>query len=143
VAALEQSPGKPGRARPSVEPGSIVLAFGGRIARTDIRGLCNLIHVLLEDGDAEVVVCDLAALIDPDAATVDALARLQLTARRLGGEVRVRHACDELQDLIALMGLRGVVPLCEELPLEPRGKTEKGEQACGFEEEGDPGDPAI
>ena len=47
-----------------------------------------------------------AALDRPDAVTIDALARLQLTARRLGCRLRLRHASPELRELVAFMGLR-------------------------------------
>jgi ABC-type transporter Mla MlaB component len=67
---------------------------------------------LLECG-GDVVRCDVAAVVHPDIVLIDALARLQLTARRFGCQVRLRHACGELRDLLALMGLTEVVPLCE------------------------------
>jgi hypothetical protein len=88
-------------------------------------------------------VCDVGAVFDPNLVTVDALARLQLTARRLGHRVRLRHASRELQELLALVGLRDVVPLCAGLPLEPRGQPEEREQSRGVEEEADPGDLPV
>ena len=54
------------------------------------------------------IVCDVRALA-PDAVAVDALARLQLAARRLGLELRLRHASSELQELLAFVGLRDVL----------------------------------
>jgi hypothetical protein len=63
------------------------------------------------------IVYDVGSL-PPDAAAIDTLARLQLTARRLGLEIRLRHASSELQDLLAFAGLRDV------LPLEPGGQPE-------------------
>jgi hypothetical protein len=126
--------------RPPLEPSTIVLVIGGSIARADIEALCERARVLLESSDATVVLCDVGALVDPDAEVVDALARLQLTARRLGRQIRLLHACDELQDLLALMGLGDVLPLCAELTLEPRGQPEQREQARGVEEEADPDD---
>jgi hypothetical protein len=74
------------------------------------------------------IVCDVGALA-PDAVTVDALARLQLTARRLGMEMRLRHASSELQDLLAFVGLRTV------LRVEAGGQAEQREQRLGVEEE--------
>ena len=47
--------------------------------------------------------------VEPDAVTVDALARLQLAAGRLGCTVRLRNASAALRDLVALMGLRDVL----------------------------------
>jgi ABC-type transporter Mla MlaB component len=126
--------------RPPHEPSTIVLAISRPIARADVPGLCGRVRVLLEGSDADLVVCDVGGL-DADAVTVDALARLQLTARRLGCRLRLRHACDELQELLVLVGLNDVVPLCAESPLQPRGQTEERKEARGVEEEADPADP--
>jgi hypothetical protein len=49
----------------------------GPIAREDIPGLCARVSGLLEASDAPLVICDVGALEQPDAATVDALAQLQ------------------------------------------------------------------
>jgi ABC-type transporter Mla MlaB component len=45
--------------------------------------------------------------------TVDALARLQLAARRRNCVVRLRNAPDELLRLLAFMGLENVLPECD------------------------------
>jgi hypothetical protein len=66
------------------------------------------------------IVCDVGALA-PDASAVDALARLQLTARRLGYEIRLRDASVALQDLLDFVGLRNV--LC----VEAGGQAEERE----------------
>jgi hypothetical protein len=66
------------------------------------------------------IFCDVGALA-PDAAAVDALARLQLTARRLGYEIRLRDASVDLQDLLDFVGLRNV--LC----VEAGGQAEERE----------------
>jgi hypothetical protein len=79
--------------------------------------------------------CDVGALA-PDAATVDVLARLQLAARRLGREVRLRNASGELRDLIAFVGLRDV------LRVEPGWEPEEREQPLRVEEERELDDPA-
>ncbi len=87
----------------------IVFAITGPITRTDLPGLCRRVCALLERGDAGVALCDVSG-IDPDAVTVDALARLQLAAQRRGCQVRLRHASTELIGLVAFMGLRDVLP---------------------------------
>ncbi|HEY0869315.1 MAG TPA: hypothetical protein VGD55_02860 [Acidothermaceae bacterium] len=46
---------------------------------------------------------------NPDAVTVEALARLQLIARRNGCTLRLRNASAELLDVIELMGLGSVL----------------------------------
>ena len=93
----------------------LVLVLGGSIARQEIPALCERVRATLECSGEGPVDCDVGAL-DPDAVSVDALARLQLTARRLGRTVRLRHSCGELQELLALTGLREVLPLS--VPLE-------------------------
>jgi len=120
----------------------VVLVIGGPIARAGVPGLCERVRALLEGSNADLVICDVSALVDPDAVTVDALARLQLIARRFGRQVQLHQACRGLQELIALMGLSEVVPLSAELPpLESRGQAEEREPARGIEEETDPADP--
>jgi hypothetical protein len=47
--------------------------------------------------------------VEPDAVTVDALARLQLAARRLSCRLRLRNASPELLELVAFMGLADVL----------------------------------
>ena len=54
--------------------------------------------------------CDVGAIREPDAVVVEALARVQLTARRLGCELRLVHATPELRWLVAFMGLSGALP---------------------------------
>ncbi|MDQ6711630.1 MAG: STAS domain-containing protein [Candidatus Dormibacteraeota bacterium] len=55
------------------------------------------------------VFCDVQG-VSADAVTVDALARLQLAARRNQFQVRLRGASKELRGLLALMGLSDVLP---------------------------------
>lgn len=142
MAGSEQAPTAPVIALPSApEAGVIVLVFGDAIARAEIQSLCENLRALLERSDAKVVVCDVGTLVDPDLGAVNALARLQLTARRLGRRILLLHACGELQELLTLMGLRDVVPLCAGLlPLELRGEAEERKQARGVEEEADSDD---
>jgi hypothetical protein len=96
--------------------------------------------VLLDDGDASWVVCDVGALEAADVAAVDGLARLQLTVRRLGLDLGLRNASHELLDLISLLGLRDVLQVCAESGLEAERQPEEREQGRGVEEEADPGD---
>jgi ABC-type transporter Mla MlaB component len=89
-------------------PQTIVFAIDGALARADLPGLCERVCTLLERSGAEIALCDLSAA-DFDAVTIDALARLQLGARRQGCRVRLRHASSELLELLAFMGLRDVL----------------------------------
>jgi ABC-type transporter Mla MlaB component len=92
-------------------PGSNTLAFAiyGPIARTDLPGLCGRVGALLERTNVDVAFCELSG-VEADAVAVDALARLQLTARQHRCHVRLRHASSELLELIAFMGLSDVLP---------------------------------
>ena len=78
-----------------------------------------------------------ASAFAPDVITVDALARLQLVARRAGRRLRLRKAPDELVELITFCGLGDV------LGVEPGGQAEEREERLGLEEESDLGDPAV
>jgi ABC-type transporter Mla MlaB component len=91
-------------------PGSYEVAFAisGPIEREDLSGLCDRVCALLP-GAGSVVRCDVAG-VEPDAVTVDALARLQLAAKRRGCEVRLCTASDALLELVELMGLTNVLP---------------------------------
>jgi ABC-type transporter Mla MlaB component len=123
----------------SAEPGALVLVLCDPITRTDTEWLCDRLRSLLGRSEAALIICDVAALASADVATVGALARLQLTARRYGGQIRLRHACDELRDLLALLGLTETVPLSG--GPEPGRQTEEGKQVLGVEKRVDPGDP--
>jgi hypothetical protein len=72
----------------------------------------------------------------PDLALVEALARLQLTARRRGAQVSLRNVSDELRALLELVGLADV------LAVEARRQTELGEQ-LRVEEVLQPRDPPV
>jgi ABC-type transporter Mla MlaB component len=94
-----------------LDTGPHTLAFDirGPIARDDLPGLCDRVCALLGGAGAKVAFCDVLG-VEPDAVTVDALARLQLAARRHGCRVRLRHASDELRELVEFMGLADVLP---------------------------------
>jgi hypothetical protein len=85
--------------------------------------------------ESRTVVVEVGAL-RADATTIDALARLQLAARRLRCRLVLRDAPDELRELVAFAGLGEV--LC----LEPRRKPEEREELLGAEEERELRDPA-
>jgi hypothetical protein len=88
-----------------------LLVFRSPIEPQDIPVFCRRARVLLERSEAELVVCDVGALVEPDAVAVEALARVWLTIRRLGRGVQLRRSCHELEELLAFMGLAEV--LCE------------------------------
>ncbi len=88
----------------------MVLAILGPIEPNEVRWMCERVRYLLQVGGTGQVVCDVSALTRPDAETIDVLARMQLTARRLGGRLTLRGACGELRDLLMLSGLTDVLP---------------------------------
>ena len=92
-------------------PAQPTLAFAvwGPIRPDDLAGLCDRVCALLSESSAAVAFCDVRG-VEPDAVTVDALARLQLAARRRGCQVSLRNASAELLELVAFMGLTDVLP---------------------------------
>jgi hypothetical protein len=89
------------------------------------------------------VPCEVGGLVAPDIATVDALARLALGARRAGCRVRLEHASPALRGLLALSGLVEVLPCSAGSGLEARGQTEQREELGRVQEECDPADPVA
>ena len=96
--------------------------------------------VLVLDGEVEVAVWRVHDAGRADLALVDALARLQLTARRLGCSIRLRNPGADLLELLELVGLADLLAAASPSGLQCCGHAECGEQ---LDEEGvvDPGDP--
>jgi ABC-type transporter Mla MlaB component len=86
----------------------VAFAIRGPIARADLPGLCERVCATLAVAGS-VVACDVDG-VEPDAVTVDALARLQLAARRRGCAVCLRNASEPLLELVELMGLSHILP---------------------------------
>ena len=86
----------------------IVFAIRGPIARSDLPGLCDRVCALLRENSTSSAICDVAG-VEPDAVTIDALARLQLAAQRTACRVRLENASIELLELVSFMGLDGVL----------------------------------
>jgi len=88
---------------PAIGPRSVVVRV--RDTSGDARAaLCAQVRRLLGRGDIEVVTCDCDNAV-ADLEAIDALARLQLTAQRLGGRIRLRAAPADLADLIEFVGV--------------------------------------
>jgi hypothetical protein len=119
---------------PSARPTTVAFAVAGPIARADLPAICGRVAALLEATGADVALCDVG-LLPADAVAVDALARIQLAARRMGRDVVLRQATGDLRGLVALVGLAGV------LRIEPGGQAEQREQRVGVEEERELDDP--
>jgi ABC-type transporter Mla MlaB component len=109
------------RSRPSgvardSPPRTLLLEVYGPLARSDLPGLYARTCSLLRQDEIDLVLCSVAG-IAPDAVAVEALARLQLAARRCGAEVRLHRASPELLEVVEFMGLTEALP--EEGPLGP------------------------
>ncbi len=133
----------PGGPHPQPEPGTLELDVDPDLDRAEIPALCERVRDLVERTDANRLVCDVGAILDPDAVTVDALARVQLTARRVGLQVRLEHASPELRDLLAFMGLSKVVQLSDRSRLEVERQAEQRKEVGRVEEEADPADSSA
>jgi MYXO-CTERM domain-containing protein len=81
--------------------------------------------------------CDLGDVRGADLGTVDALARASLNASRQGERLRLVNAPPDLQELIALVGLAGV------LFGRRRREAEEREEPLGVEKRGEPDDPTV
>ncbi len=112
-------------------PAIMVVVFEASITPNDVDDLGRR----LARSGATPLTCDASGLTVPTITTVDSLARLQLTLRRAGRSMHLRHAPSELRDLLALVGLLDCLPVM----LEPVGKVEQGEQSR-FHEVGEPSD---
>jgi hypothetical protein len=119
---------------PSARPTTVAFAVAGPIARADIPALCGRVATLLATSGADIALCDVAAL-PADAAAVDAVARIQLAARRMGRRLVLREAADDLLDLVAFVGVAGP------LGIEPWRQAEEREEPGGIEKERELGDP--
>ncbi len=86
------------------EPSTGILVIDGPIAAADVPRLCDRLRAVLAASDAAVVVCDVGTLA-ADATTIEALARLQLTARRLGRRIKLQRTSGDLDRLLEFAGL--------------------------------------
>ncbi|MEV6383623.1 STAS domain-containing protein [Streptomyces sp. NPDC051773] len=109
-----------------------VLVLPGPLTRDEGPRLCAEVRARLEGTGGGIVLCDVAGIGPPGLAAVDVLARMQLTARRAGGRIRLRDPDPALRALLDLVGLA----------FEVEGQVEEGEPAGGVEEAVESGDPA-
>lgn len=107
---------------------AIRFAIAAEVTRADIPDLCSQLADRLRGLGDGLVICDVADVMRPDVVTVEALARLRLTARRHGARLVVAGAHPGLLDLVRLLGLDGAL-------LEAVREAEQREQLGGVEEE--------
>ena len=124
-------------------PRTIRLVVGPGLAPGDMRSLADrLVRQLRRDDVAEVLV-DVSGVGCPDIGYVDALARLQLGARRRGSRVRLVRPCPRLLELLALVGLEEVLPADDGRSGDLHRETEHGEEPVDVEVGVDPADPVA
>ncbi|WP_231626495.1 STAS domain-containing protein [Streptomyces apocyni] len=109
----------------------IVVALGPRVSPAEVPLLCERVRAALEHSGADELICDAAAVSEPNLAAVDALARLRITTRTAGARMRVRDPSTRLCELLLLVGL-----------VEVLGEVEHREPAVGVQEVGDLDDPS-
>jgi ABC-type transporter Mla MlaB component len=123
-----------------------VLVLCPPIGRADIPVWCERLAALVRGSDARVVTCDLTDVVEADAVLVETLARLQLTAVRLGRTIQLYRASEPLTRLLVLTGLYQVIRERsgphERSGLEPGRQPEHWEETLGVEERVDPDDPS-
>jgi hypothetical protein len=107
----------------------------------DVPALCESLRALIAASRTHVVVCDVGGLV-ADLVAVEALARLQLAARRRSCTLWLRHASPELDQLLELCGVRELLP-GDRLGLNGRRQAEQREQPRRVEERVDPGDAPV
>jgi ABC-type transporter Mla MlaB component len=107
----------------------------GPLARSDLGGLAARLRTAIGASRAQVAVCDLDTGVAVDLVAVEALARLQLQARRLGCSVRLGSSPSGLVELLELLGLDAV------LGVDARREVEERKELFGVEEERDLRDP--
>jgi ABC-type transporter Mla MlaB component len=111
----------------------------GPVAGVDLPTLCERVRVLLARNPGPLVDVDLAAQPRADLTTVGLLARLQLTAKRGGGRIRICHPPDGLGELLILLGLDS----CLAIRVEMVGQAEQRKEPGRVQEEGEPADPIV
>jgi ABC-type transporter Mla MlaB component len=86
----------------------VAVTIRGPLRRSDLPGLYARVCAAFTASPGRPLVCDVSD-VAIDAVAVEALARLQLGARRHGVRVRVRNVPAELGDLVAFCGLVDVI----------------------------------
>ncbi|MCP9210719.1 STAS domain-containing protein [Streptomyces sp. NEAU-Y11] len=134
----------------------VVLVLDGPVGRAEVPRLCERLGELAHGGGPGPVTVDVAAVSRPDLAVVEALARLRLTARRLGRGMRLRNAGGGLRELLVWAGLEETLsdgpkgthgPAAPDpgdgLRVDAPGESEEREQGLGVQEGVEPRDPPV
>ena len=118
------------------------MAVRPQLARDEVRALGEQLVHRLGEGDVAEVQVDLSSVRAPDVVYVDALARMQLVARRQDSRVRLIGSCPRLMELLALVGLEDMFSdEGDASGVELHRQPEHREQPVDVEVGVDPGDP--
>jgi hypothetical protein len=90
------------------EPRRSSFSIWGPITRADLPGLCDRVCGVLTVASGSELSCDVAT-VPSDAVTIEALALLQLAARRQDCRIVLRNASADLVGLVAFLGLGDVL----------------------------------
>ena len=120
-----------------LRPRTLVVGLSGRLRRGDVGWICSRFTEALTAHETDLVVCDVGWVVDPDAVTLDVVARLRLAARPR--PVRLRRVPRPLRELLVLVGMYDAGGL----HLETWWQSEQREQRGGVEEEVGAGDLAT
>ncbi|MGW1129197.1 STAS domain-containing protein [Streptomyces sp. NPDC002526] len=88
------------------EQPAAVVVLPDPLTRADVPRLCAELAAVLTASPTAEAACDTSAVAHPDLTTIEAIARLSLTARRLGAPgLRLCNTPPELRALLDLVGL--------------------------------------
>jgi anti-anti-sigma regulatory factor len=150
--------GSPGSPVPPGPPGTspaarvaVTVVVDASLTRDGIPALCDRLRERLAAAPGTTVVaCDVRTVDHPDAVVLDTLARLQLTARRAGSELRLLGAGASLRAMLGVIGFDVTLGLVElsgdDLPapsVEVGRQPEQREEALGVEEGVEADDPVA
>ncbi len=131
---------RPGRSPVPAGPG---LVLAGRIGPGDVVRLEDVLERVIDGTDSNTVVCDVRGIEQPDAGTVDALARLALMAHRRGTRLVLAGPAPTLRELLAFAGLTRVLRAAPPSVFQRERQPEEREVARDVKEERDTADPAV
>jgi len=83
---------------------SVYVALSEVTSAAEVEDLCVQARTLLLATQARVLIIDVGQA-PADLQTIEAVAKLSLTARRLGRSMQLRHASPALADLVGFVGL--------------------------------------
>lgn len=128
---------------PDLERSTGLLVVAGPIADdSDVHALTERLSAVIASCDAQVIVCDVSAL-PPCARSIEALARLQLTARRHNRHIRLQRASPCLEHLLEFVGLADVMSGKAPSGGQRHRRAEDREHPLCVEERVDRGDPPV